>query len=111
MKSHDVFPFLENPLATVDQRDLEERALRLVKRPEFERARAVAAHRWRNAVAYPARDQMSQFDSMIDEYVFHHALWAANSDPCHPKDRSCPRASSPLVRSGRARLSLGWREP
>jgi hypothetical protein len=85
MHGDDAFPNLENPLATGEQREVEERALRLVKRPEFERARAVVAHRWRNAVAYPARDQMSRFDSMIDEYVFHHALWAANSDPRYPK--------------------------
>lgn len=76
---------LENPLATVEQQETEKRALRLLERPEFKQAREVTAHRWRNAVGYPARHQMSRFDSMIDEYVFHHALWAANSDPCYPK--------------------------
>jgi len=80
-------PFLspENPLATVDQCEAEDRAQRIFERPEFERARAEAAHRWRNAVRFPARSQMSRFDDMIDEYAFHHALWAANSDSVYPK--------------------------
>ena len=41
---------LENPLATTDQRETEDRALRLIERDEFARARAIAAHRWGNAV-------------------------------------------------------------
>ncbi len=75
----------ENPLATVDQRDVEDRALRLLEQPAIERARTAAAHLWRNAAAYPARDQMAQFDRVIDEYVFNHALWAANIDARHPR--------------------------
>ena len=85
MIADEFFLSSENPVATIEQRDVEERARCLVERPEFQRARVAAAHRWRNAVGYPARHQMSSFDSMIDEYVFHHALWAANSDPCYPK--------------------------
>jgi hypothetical protein len=75
----------ENPIATTDQREIEDRALGLLKLPELQRARAVASVLWRNAVAYPARDQMSRFENMIDEYVFHYAMRAANGDACHPK--------------------------
>lgn len=85
MISDDYFLSAENPLATVDQREVEDRALRLLEGPALKRARTAAAHLWRNASAYPARDQMSQFEKMIDEYLFNHALWAANIDAADPK--------------------------
>jgi hypothetical protein len=75
----------ENPLATVDQRELEEMALRLLERPELKRARTIVTMLWQNAMAWPARDQRARFDAMIDEYLFHFALRAANSDACYPK--------------------------
>lgn len=81
----DHFLSAENPLATVDQRDLEGVALGLLKRPELERARAAADYLFRQAMADPLRDQFERFDQMIDEYVFHYALRGANSDPAHPK--------------------------
>ncbi|RZK00290.1 MAG: hypothetical protein EOO76_13480 [Novosphingobium sp.] len=74
-----------NPLATEDQRDIEAIALRLLRSPTLERARDVATMLWRNAVAWPARDQMDRFDNMIDEYVFHYAMRAANGDAAHPR--------------------------
>jgi hypothetical protein len=74
-----------NPLATVDQRAVEDRALGLIRRPELERARAAANLLFRNGLAHAARDQMSAFEAMVDEYVFHHALRAANGDAAHPK--------------------------
>jgi hypothetical protein len=73
-----------NPLATVEQRAVEDRALRLLQRPELQRARATATLLWRNVAAWPARDQMSRFDNMIDEYVFHYAMRAANADAAYP---------------------------
>lgn len=75
----------ENPIATVDQRELEDVALRLLKRPELQKARAVATLLWRQVSEYPARDQMSRFDNMIDEYMFHYTSRAVNSDANHPK--------------------------
>jgi hypothetical protein len=85
MFRHDYFLSAENPIANVDQRDLERLALRLLDHPEVKRARAAADHLFRQAMADPLRDQMSRFDQMIDEYVFHHALRGANSDAAHPK--------------------------
>jgi len=73
-----------NPLATPAQRAVEDRALALLERPELQRARAVVTLLWRNATAWPSRDQADRFEGMIDEYMFHHAMRAANGDPNHP---------------------------
>ena len=85
MKSDNYFLSTENPIANIDQRDLEATALRLLERPELQKARSIATILWRNVMAYPAREQMSRFDGMIDEYVFHYALRAANGDASYPK--------------------------
>lgn len=74
-----------NPLATADQREVEDRALALLRRPQLERARAMVTVLWRNAVAWPLRDQADRFPNMIDEYMFHHAMRAANGDPNFPR--------------------------
>ncbi len=74
-----------NPIATVDQRELEAKALSLLDRSEVKKARAIATILWRNAMAYPARDQSSRMEAMIDEYMFYFALRAANSDALYPK--------------------------
>ena len=76
---------LDNPTATADQRDLETTALRLLERTELQTARSKATLLWRNVMEYPAREQISRFGNMIDEYVFHYALRAANSDPWRPR--------------------------
>jgi hypothetical protein len=84
--THDEYSLsAENPIATVDQRALEDLALRLKERPELQKARAVTAFLWRQVSEYPARDQMSRFDNMIDEYLFNYTLRAVNSDANYPK--------------------------
>jgi hypothetical protein len=85
MTRETYFLSAENPLATIEQRELETTALRLLTQPQLQRARTIASVLWRNAVAYPARDQMTRFENMLDEYLFHYALRAANSDACYPK--------------------------
>lgn len=75
----------DNPVATADQRELEDRALRLLQRPEVQRARAIVTQLWRSVMAWPAREQMSRFEAMIDEYVFYYALRAVNSDALYPR--------------------------
>ena len=74
----DYFLSDTNPAATVDQRDLEGKALELLQRPELKRARDIVTMLWRSVMAWPARDQMDRFDNMIEEYLFHYALHAAN---------------------------------
>jgi hypothetical protein len=78
-------PMTTNPLATRDQQEVEDIALRLLKTPAMERARTIADMLWRNAVAWPARDQMDRFDNMIEEYLFHYAMRAANGDAAYPR--------------------------
>ena len=74
----------ENPLATIDQRRIEDRAIALLARSELQQARRIVTLLWQNVAAWPARDQADRFANMIDEYLFHHAMRAANGDPAHP---------------------------
>src|SRR5262245_46130569 len=80
----EYFLSAENPAATSDQRDLEATALRLLQRSALQKARSIATVLWRNVMGYSAREQMSRFENMIDEYVFHYALRAANSNARRP---------------------------
>ena len=73
-----------NPLATPAQREVEDRAMALLARPEMERVRQIVTLLWNNATAWPSRDQRDRFAPMIDEYMFHHAMRAANGDANHP---------------------------
>ena len=74
-----------NPCANVDQRDIEDVAMRLIRRPEVERARAHASLLWRSVAEYAAGPQMSRFEEMMDDYTFNYALKAANGDPTRPR--------------------------
>src|SRR5215204_5585228 len=47
----------ENPLATVGQRAVENRAMALLRRPDLQRAHAIITTLWKNAAAWPTRDQ------------------------------------------------------
>ncbi|HEX4376799.1 MAG TPA: hypothetical protein VHZ99_06585 [Steroidobacteraceae bacterium] len=76
---------MSNPLATTEQREVEDTALRLMQHPRIQKARSVVTLLWRSAVGYPAREQMDRFDNMIEEYVFSHVFRAANSDGAHPR--------------------------
>jgi hypothetical protein len=74
-----------NPCATVDQRELEEVALRVMARPEVRRAHDLVSLLWKNGVAWPMRAQMDLFDAAVEEYVFFYVLRAVNSDTANPK--------------------------
>jgi hypothetical protein len=74
-----------NPCANVDQREIEDVAMRLIRRPEVERARAHASVLWRSVAEYTAGPQMSRFEEMMDDYTFNYALKAANGDPTRPR--------------------------
>jgi hypothetical protein len=74
-----------NPLATEAQRAVEDRAMALLQRPELARVGGVVRMLWQSVAAWPSRDQADRFDNMIDEYLFHHAMRAANSDGNHPQ--------------------------
>ncbi len=76
-------PPTTNPLATAAQRRIEDKAMALLARPEMERVRQIVTLLWRNATAWPSQDQADRFEPMIDEYLFHHAMRAANGDANH----------------------------
>ncbi|MGE3691992.1 MAG: hypothetical protein AB7F98_11490, partial [Novosphingobium sp.] len=84
MAKDDLFLSAENPIATQHQREREDLAMRLISHPAMQKARGVAEFLWREGMRYPATDQMTLFDDMIDEYVFHYALRAVASDPAVP---------------------------
>jgi hypothetical protein len=75
----------QNPLATAAQRETEDRALALLARPKLQRARMIVNLLWQNVAGWGARDQADRFANMIDEYLFHYAMRAANGDPDHPE--------------------------
>lgn len=85
MTDDDYFLSAENPIANVEQRELEDTAIRLMARPEVMEARATAAYLWRQVMEHPAGAQMSRFEPMMDEYTFNYGLKAANSDANYPK--------------------------
>jgi hypothetical protein len=74
-----------NPLATEAQRRIEDRALALLDHPQVRRAREVCTVLWKNATGWTSRDQADRFDNMIDEYIYHHAMRAANGDANYPE--------------------------
>jgi hypothetical protein len=75
----------QNPLATPAQRLIEDRALALLDQPELQRARTIVNLLWTNVAGWGSRDQADRFPNMIDEYMFHHAMRAANGDPNFPE--------------------------
>lgn len=74
----------DNPVANLDQREMEDRAIRLMQRPELETARTTAAWLFREVMKHEYADQMDRFDAMVEEYVFHYCMRAAASDGQHP---------------------------
>lgn len=73
-----------NPIASAEQRLLEDRAMRLVADPLVRRARAMAGLLFgRVHLATPA-EHMRRFDDAVDEYVFHYAMRAVASDGEYP---------------------------
>ncbi|AEG51146.1 hypothetical protein Sphch_3556 [Sphingobium chlorophenolicum L-1] len=82
----DYFLSATNPVANVDQRDLEKLAMRLFERPDVKAARARAEIMWRRVAdrLMPA-DQMALFDDHVSDYCFKCTLVAANTDANFPR--------------------------
>jgi hypothetical protein len=74
-----------NPCANVDQREIEDTAIRLIRHPEVERARAHASQLWRSVAEYTAGPQMARFEEMMDDYTFNYVLKGVNGDPTRPR--------------------------
>jgi hypothetical protein len=73
-----------NPVATTDQREMEDRALRLMARPEIEKARQFATFLFRQVYEHTAGEQMKRFDEAMEEYAFHYAMRAVGRDGQYP---------------------------
>jgi len=82
----DYFLSAINPVANVDQRDLERLAIRLFERPDVKAARDRAEIMWRRVTdrLMPA-DQMALFDDHVADYCFKCTLVAANTDANYPR--------------------------
>src|SRR4029450_1752329 len=75
-----------NPLATADQREIEQRAIALMDSPAYGRARAATERRWRElAGSSPTEEGWDRFQTLIDECAFANLLKALNGDPNFPR--------------------------
>lgn len=84
MSDDGYFLSASNPVANLDQRRLEDRAIALRARPEIEKTKMLAAWMFREVMQHAHADQMDQFDSMVDEYVFHYLMRTVASDGQYP---------------------------
>jgi hypothetical protein len=86
LKVDNYFLSAENASATADQRDIEALALKVYDMPAVQKAKAMAAMRWKAAMSseVPA-DGWSRFDAFMEEWNFNHVLKAVNSDANYPK--------------------------
>ncbi|MDG2003240.1 MAG: hypothetical protein P8J20_07905 [Novosphingobium sp.] len=73
-----------NPIANTDQREMEDRAMRLLARPEIEKAHAMTDFLFRQVYQHTAGEQMKRFDEAVGEYVFHYAMRAVGRDGQYP---------------------------
>ena len=79
-------PSSSNPIATVDQIELERLALAMMQMPTIRKAAAQASQRWKlMAGRYVPAEAWQNFDAMMEEWAFHYVMLALNSDPNYPK--------------------------
>ncbi len=75
----------QNPIATTDQCEAEELALRLIGRPEVQKAVNLVTYLWRDGMLIRGAEEEERFENLLKEYAFHHALKAATRDPESPR--------------------------
>jgi hypothetical protein len=76
----------QNPIANIDQRDLENLAIRIFGREDVQQACARAAIMWRRVTdRLTPPEQMQLFDDAVREYCFKSTLVACNTDANHPR--------------------------
>jgi len=86
MSAEPYFLSARNPVANVDQRDLERLAIRLFARPDVNLARQRAAAMWRRVSdRLMPPDQMARFEDHVSDYCFKSVLVAAATDANSPR--------------------------
>lgn len=73
-----------NPIATTDQKMVEDRAMRLIRHPHFVKAGTEVSRMLKGVMAVDLGDEIGGFDTFVDEYMFHYAMRAAVNDPQYP---------------------------
>lgn len=75
-----------NPLATLDQRELERHALELMNTPAFKSAKKGTEQRWRELAGQsPTKEAWARFDNLLEEAAYANVLKALNGDSNHPR--------------------------
>jgi hypothetical protein len=75
-----------NPIANVEQRDLEAIAIRILQMPVAQQGKAQVAQRWKTLVGRDMTSEaLSRFDELVEEFAFNYVLKAVNSDANYPK--------------------------
>jgi hypothetical protein len=83
---HSYFLSRTNPIATVDQRDLEALAIRVSQMPTVQKAKEQMATRWKTMAGRDMTPEaLARFDELVEEFAFNYTLKAVNSDPNYPK--------------------------
>jgi hypothetical protein len=86
----------QNPVANVDQRDLDALAIQIFARPDVQAARKHAAATWALVTDHTSSpEQWARFDSAMSDYCFAGVLYALSSDANFPK---ILRVESPAAR-------------
>jgi hypothetical protein len=86
LASDKFFLSAENPIANVDQRDLEALAIQIFARPDVQAAKKRAAATWAlvtDQITSP--EQWTLFESAVSDYCFASILYAVSSDANYPK--------------------------
>jgi hypothetical protein len=84
LSKDDYFLSPANPVANVDQREVENLALQLIARPEVQQAREKAGFLWRAVMEIAAGPQLSRMEGMLAECTVNYSLKAA-LDPGYPR--------------------------
>lgn len=87
LEKGDHFLSATNPVANVDQRDLEALAIKVVNQRAVRDVRDRVAGLWRAIVgkSITSAKASETFEDFIDTWMFHWALKATNSDPNYPR--------------------------
>lgn len=86
ISSHAKSDYLNNPLATNDQRKLDELAIDIYNHYSFDKLRKEARDAYKIAYGEPLSDEaQSLIEPMINELVFSSIQKSVNNDPYYPK--------------------------